>query len=196
VIRNVGLHAVDNTLKINWTPELTRAALKVETTVAVGRLWLVLVGGLVIAPIGLIYYLKTGQPNAFAAAFAGFFFLAVYLWARFTDQRRLRDHAKIAMDPHVTVSLHDDSIKFSGDDFTEIVRWSQVSRLRDVGGFLVLFSGNIIRAMLPVGQISHEQRQFIESSINGTVVQPGDAPNDGPGTRVDDSDGLGGGRHR
>jgi hypothetical protein len=168
---------VDNTLTITWTPELTRAALKVETTVTIGRVWLVLMGGLLIAPIGLIYYLQTAHPNAFAATFAGFFFLSLYFWTRFTDRRRLRDHTQIAMDPHVTVSLHDDSIRFSGDDFTETVRWSQISEIRDVGGFLVLFSGKIIRAMLPGGQISHEQRQLIECSIGGTVVQPGSGGN-------------------
>jgi len=157
---------MNKTIAYNWTPEIGRLASHACVKATVGRLWFFLMAGLIFVPIGLLDYFRTNGTTSLAAAFFGLYCVVLYAYRKASIRRQVRDTARIVGNSKIELTLADDALVFNTDDAHITIRWNQITRIRRISGFMILFSGKLLRAAIPEQFMSEEQINFIEASVS------------------------------
>ena len=155
---------MNSSTKYDWTPELANLASRAYTKATTGRMWMFLMAGLIITPAGLFDYFHNNREQSLFAVYMGVFFICLNLCVAFLRRRSIRDLASTVIVPEVQVTLSDGSLIVRIDENQSTTLWQHVTKCRRVDGFLLLFAGSVILAVLPEKFLTDEQISFIEAA--------------------------------
>ncbi|MBG89723.1 MAG: hypothetical protein CMO80_22880 [Verrucomicrobiales bacterium] len=150
--------------KVNfvWTEQLCIAAHKASVKATLGRMWLVLLGGLMFTAIGIFEFQSVGKERSL---YMGLFLIAVYTFRTLSDRRNLRDWFRLLGESGIRVSFDRQSFVILERENRFAVEWAQLTRTRRVDGFLLLFSRSVLFATLPEKFFTPDQIAFMEESV-------------------------------
>jgi len=149
-----------------WSEELGRKAFRAYRKATVGRPWLFGFVGLIFLATSLPAFIVTREPGHLLGIALGVLLLARFSWERVMCRRFVRDAARLLEESTIKVALDDNSVTISRAGQTTTVKWSQLTRIREVDGFLLFFVGRILCACLPTEAFSDRQVDFIKSAVS------------------------------
>ncbi len=156
---------MNETVTYQWSEELSRASIRASYRVRIGRINLLTIGAIVLLLGGSLAYFAMKYSNSLVVVIVGGVFLLMSLKVRIDIRRIARDYARLAGDPNVTLTITEDSISFSSLNTNRTIQWSQLTKVKQSEGFLLLFAGILLVASIPLAPLSEQQRLFIEEKV-------------------------------
>lgn len=83
-----------------------------------------------------------------------------------SSRRLAKDTARLMDDPKITLIITDDSITVSSRNSSRTIEWDRMTKLKEVDGFLLFFTGKLLTISLPKEPLSEEQFEFIRSKMD------------------------------
>lgn len=158
---------MNETIEYQWSEQLSKSAMGAYYKSKFGRPWLMFLGGIVFCSVGpFIGHRDQDYSGPAVFILLGVMFLARTIKLHFDKIRVSKDAGKLLSDPTVTVNLTDDSMTISSSGFNRTLHWANLTELKEVDSFLLLFCGKVLAASLPSKPFSQEQIAFLLSEIN------------------------------
>ena len=126
-------------------------------TFSSGRPVVAIVAGLILILLGLYF-------GPLVIIMGGILFTGG-LFKLILQRRAIRDVGRLMSDQKIKVTITDESIELSSDDFHRTYRWEILSRYRVVQQFLCLYCGSLLVSALPADSFTPEQIAFIKTKI-------------------------------
>ncbi len=147
---------MNDTVTYEWTEKLAKASLQTFYKDKIGRTGLVTTGGLILFVLGVCHYFFSNQSIGIALGFFGFILFILPLRIYLGNRRFAKDAARLMEDPKITVTITNDSITISSQNATRTIEWNRMTKLREIDGFLLFFTGKLLTITLPREPFSDE----------------------------------------
>jgi len=160
----------DRAIQFEWTKARAEAASRAALKAAVGRSWLLLGGGVMILALGGLDYQQSGASHSLVAALMGLMMIVVFIFRGLARRRWLRDFLRAWGESEVRLTLGEESLQIEQGDDRAVLRWEQLTRIRRVDEFLMLYSRSILCAMIPEDVFEPDQLRYLTAAVGGRGV--------------------------
>ena len=156
---------MNDTVTYGWTKELAAESLRAVHKVYIGRAGFMITGGLIFLVVGVCYYFFLNKSFGITLCVIGTFLAVSPLRAYLVSRRLAEDATGLIDDPKITLTITDESITISSHNSSRIIEWDKMTKLREVDGFLLFFTGKLLTISIPGEPLSDEQLKFIRSKM-------------------------------
>jgi uncharacterized integral membrane protein len=157
---------MNETITYEWTEKLARSSLSAFDKDKVGRSLFILVGGAVLAIVGLIGFFLNRAQAPLIVGVMGVVLMGVSLKIRFQIRRLAKDAARLSMDDtKVSVIIADSSLTISSVQSSRIVEYCKLTHLKERDGFLLFYTGKLMVASLPTVAFDARLIAILKSKI-------------------------------
>lgn len=163
---------MNESITYHWSEDLAYQAIAAHNRLSVGRLSFLVVSGGLFFCAGFIVSIYDQTTLGVIASVTGLLMCLVALKSRLNMKRLAHDSARLIRDPLVTVIISNESMSWASDCGNRTIHWSQLTRVTESGGFLMLFAGRLLAAILPADAFSDEQIRFIKSQVGARTGLP------------------------
>jgi hypothetical protein len=123
-------------------------------------------GGLISFIIGVCYYFFLDKSIGVILCIIGFVLSISPFRAYYISRRLAKDALRLIDDPKVMLTITDESITISSENSSRTIEWNKMTKLREIDGFLLFFTGRLLTISIPGEPLSNEQIEFIRSKVN------------------------------